>query len=167
MKTFIKPLVVLLFTTLTACTSGPTLTATVGSSLPPIGLQDGQGHRATVEAVRTGRPALLTFWASWCQACHEEFAALNRLEEAAQGQHALVIGIAVGESPAVASEFAAKHGLRYVQLMDEEFALADALGQRELPATVVLSRSGQIVFSGRALDEAALKAFRAEMALQP
>ena len=38
--------------------------------------------------------------------------------------------------------------------------LADALGQRRVPATLVVDRSGRVVYRGEALDEGSLAAFR-------
>ncbi len=144
--------------------ASPSASAThLGMALPPAALVNAAGQAATIEGSRAGRPTLITFWATWCQACHEEFDALNRLETAAQKEHALVIGVAVGEPLQDVNTFAAKRGLTYAQLVDEEFVLADALGQRELPATIVLDREGHVVFIGRALDERAIRAFRAAM----
>jgi hypothetical protein len=45
-------------------------------------------------------------------------------------------------------------------LLDEDFRVADALGQRDVPATLVVDRGGRIVYRGDALDSASLVAFR-------
>ncbi len=102
----------------------------------------------------------MSFWATWCDACLAEMDALNRLDERARAGGGIVIGVAVGEAREKAAEFARLHGLRYLQLADEQMALADALGQKRLPATIVLDRRGRVVFTGAALDERALAAFR-------
>jgi hypothetical protein len=48
-----------------------------------------------------------------------------------------------------------------VQLVDESFVFADALGgQRRLPATLVVDRRGRVIFRGDALDSKSLDAFR-------
>jgi hypothetical protein len=52
------------------------------------------------------------------------------------------------------------HQLAYVTLVDERFALTDALGERRVPTTLVVDGSGRIVYRGGALDEAALSALR-------
>jgi hypothetical protein len=51
----------------------------------------------------------------------------------------------------------------YLQLVDEDFRLADALGQRRVPATIVVDRGGRIVYWGEAIDPASLAAFRGAM----
>ena len=80
-----------------------------------------------------------------------------------QGSGGVVIGVAVGEPREKAAAFAREHSLRYAQLVDEDLELADALGQKRLPATLVLDRAGRVVLSGGALDERALSAFRAAL----
>lgn len=111
-----------------------------------------------------GKPALVSFWATWCEACLTEIDALNRLDARARETGGVVIGVAVGETREKAATFAREHGLKYAQLVDEKLALADALGQRRLPATMVLDRQGRVVFTGGALDDRALEAFRGAMA---
>ncbi len=73
----------------------------------------------------------------------------------------MVIGVAVGETPEKAADFARAHKLVYPQLVDEQLSLADALGQRNVPTTLVLDRQGRVVWRGGALSEEALAAFRA------
>ncbi len=138
--------------------------ASPDSHLPPVALLDLDRSPKSVDAVRAGRVALVTFWATWCDACEREMPALNRLEDRATGAHAVVIGVAVGEPSPRVRLFVQKHALRYTQLVDEDFQLTDALGQKRLPATLVLDRTGQIVFQGGALDPSALAAFRKALA---
>jgi peroxiredoxin len=136
----------------------------VASRLPPVALVTFDGAPARLEATAAGKPALVSFWATWCDACMAELDALNRLDERARQGGGMVIGVAVGEPRKTAAAFATQRGLRYAQLSDEEFKLADALGQRKLPATLVLDREGRVVFVGGALDERALAAFRGALA---
>ena len=123
------------------------------------------GAPADLASIVHGRPAVITLWATWCDACSAEMAALKRLDEqaAARGD-ALVVGIAVGEPRATVAAFARERGLEYARLVDEDFRLADALGQRRVPATLVVDRAGRIVYRGGALDAAGLAAFRTALA---
>src|SRR4051812_7604398 len=158
---------ILVAASLLACSgAAPPVTAAppeAAAALPDVPMVDLQRAPRSIAGVRDGRPALLTFWATWCEACQREFAALNRLDERATGERAVVIGVAVGEAPAKVQSFVTQHGLRYAQLVDEDFHLSDALGQRRLPATIVVNRAGQVVYSGGVLDAAALEALRGAM----
>ncbi|MFT3775228.1 MAG: TlpA disulfide reductase family protein [Minicystis sp.] len=149
----------------TADSHGAVVPATPHAStpLPAVSLVDFDGKALRIEAAAAGKPALVSFWATWCEACLTEIAALNRLHERVQGNGGAVIGVAVGEPREKAAAFARAHGLRYPQLADEKLELADALGQKRLPATIVLDRQGRVVFVGGTLDEKALAAFRGAM----
>lgn len=110
-----------------------------------------------------GRPALVSLWATWCEACTTELDALNRLDARAKERGALVVGVAIGEPRERVAEFVATRGLNYAQLVDEDFHFADALGERRVPTTLVVDRAGRVVYVGGALDEGALAAFRAAL----
>ncbi len=119
------------------------------------------GQRTPIASVLQGRVAVVSLWATWCDSCAREVPALNRLAAlSASRTDALVIGVAVGESCASVDAFVRDRGVRYPQVVDEDFRLADALGQRDLPATLVVDRAGRIVYRGDALDGAGLAAFR-------
>lgn len=133
--------------------------ATLLPAVPLVGLDQ---RPTRLDEAAGGKPALVSFWATWCEACATEFEALNRLDDRVRGRGA-VIGVAVGEPREKAAAFAQQHGLRYRQLVDETMAMTEALGQKRLPATLVLDRQGRVVFVGGALDERALAAFRAAM----
>jgi peroxiredoxin len=141
--------------------AGPEIAA--HAPLPAVDLRDLADQPVRLEAAAAGKVALVSFWATWCDACVAELTALNRLDERAKDSGGVVIGVAVGEPRDKVAEFARRHGLAYRQLLDEDLKLADALGQRRLPATIVLDRAGRVVWSGGALDERALAAFRAAL----
>jgi thiol-disulfide isomerase/thioredoxin len=119
------------------------------------------GERTDLGHVTEGRVALVSLWAPWCDACKKEIDALNRLASRTADRHdAMVVGVAVGESVASVDAFRRHHDMSYVQLVDEDFSLADALGQRRVPATLVIDRGGRIVYRGDVLDGEGLAAFR-------
>jgi peroxiredoxin len=143
------------------------------SSLPPapvpaVALSTLAGDHTELARLADGRVALVSLWATWCESCGKEMDALNRLDaKTAAGRDAVVIGVDVGEEPGKVAEFARKRGLRYAQLVDEDFAFADALGQRRVPTTLVVDRHGRIVFRGDALDGRSLEALRQAIAAGP
>jgi peroxiredoxin len=137
------------------------------TALPAVPLKKLDDQATRLEEAAGGKPALVSFWATWCDACVAEMDALNRLDDRARASGGLVIGVAVGESRDAAAAFVRQRGLRYAQLVDEHLALADALGQKRLPATLVLDRQGKVVFVGGALDDRALAAFRSAMTAAP
>ena len=138
---------------------GPT--STVGadrSDLGGVALVDVDGRAALLRDVLAHRPSLVSFWAPWCEPCVRELPELERLSRAVAPCGAAVVGVAVGETPAAIAAFTRARRLGYAQLTDEPFALADALGQRRIPATVVFDGAGHVVFAGDALDARATTA---------
>jgi peroxiredoxin len=129
--------------------------------VPSVPLVTLTGDPAELVRAANGRVALVSFWATWCEACNREMDALNRLQaRTAQRDDVVVLGVAVGEERDKVASFAHRRGLTYAQLVDEHFLLADALGQHRLPATLVLDRTGRIVFRGDALDARSLDALQ-------
>jgi thiol-disulfide isomerase/thioredoxin len=123
-----------------------------------VGLLDSDGRGATLSSVIGGRPSLVSFWAPWCEPCVRELPVLEKLSRAVAPCGGAVVGVAVGEKPDSIATYARARALTYPQLTDEPFSLADALGQRRIPATVVFDRGGRVVFTGDALDARATAA---------
>jgi thiol-disulfide isomerase/thioredoxin len=133
------------------------------SSLPAIALTTLDGKSERLESVLAGRPALVSLWATWCAACASEQPALDRLRAQAEKLGAAVVSVAVGEPHDKVAAQVRWRGLAGAQLVDEQFQFADALGQRRVPATLVVDRAGRITFVGGALDAPALAALRAAL----
>jgi thiol-disulfide isomerase/thioredoxin len=132
-----------------------------------VPVMDAAGHGATLASVLGGRPGLVNLWAPWCEPCVRELPALERLSKAVAACGGAVVGVAVGEKPESIAAFTRTRSLTYTQLTDEPFTLADALGQRRIPATLVLDRAGRIVFTGDALDARATQALSRTLAETP
>lgn len=86
---------------------------------------------------------------------------LQSLDAWAKDHGGVVLGVAVGEPVAKVRAFAGDHKVPNAVLVDEDFRLADALGEKRVPATLVIDRTGKIVFTGGSLDAKAEAAFRA------
>jgi len=144
-----------------ACAPQPANPSPVAERLPPMPVENLAGEPTQIDSIVRGRVALVSLWATWCDGCQREIEALNRLGDATSSRHdVVVIGVAVGEQRATIAEFARSRGLRYMQLIDAKFAFADALGERHVPSTLVVDRSGRIVYRGNALDAEGLTALR-------
>jgi peroxiredoxin len=123
-----------------------------------IPLEALDGRRAPLSETLARRPTLIALWATWCETCATEFAALGRLAPKAEAQGAYVVAISEGESRDTVASFVHARALGYPHLIDEPFALGDALGARSVPTTIVLDRKGAVVYRGGALSREALVA---------
>lgn len=77
-----------------------------------------------VRLAQFDRPAVLNFWASWCQPCIQEMPDFQRLHEQ-YGDRIAMIGVNDGEDLATATEFAGRTGVRYPILIDPSKSLTD------------------------------------------
>jgi peroxiredoxin len=137
------------------------------TDLPAVQLLTLDGQPTQLQKALEGKVALVAVWATWCEACATEFEALGRLAERAGAKGGVVVAVAVGEKRSTVADFVARRGLRYQQFVDEDFRLADALGQSRVPATLVIDRDGRIIFTGGVLDESALGALRGALTTPP
>jgi cytochrome c biogenesis protein CcmG/thiol:disulfide interchange protein DsbE len=134
-----------------------------GMQAPDFTLPALDGGKVTLSALR-GRPAVLNFWATWCEACRLEAPALRALQ-AEQGDRVALLGIDDGEPPARVRLFVARSGYTWTVLLDEGAVTAAAYGVHYLPTTVFVDPAGVIrrTYTG-ALTAGQLRAFLKEAA---
>jgi thiol-disulfide isomerase/thioredoxin len=153
-------LLVATFAVAAGCAGEPRPTRGAGTTpdfrdIPVVSLE---GRPASLAKVLGKRPALVSFWAPWCEPCVRELPDLERLARSVSPCGVSVLGVAVGERHDAIGAFCKERGVTYPQVTDEDYQLADALGQRRIPATIVLDGAGRVVFTGDALDARARSA---------
>jgi thiol-disulfide isomerase/thioredoxin len=131
--------------------------------LPSVPVATLEGQTTDLRSVIAGRVSLVNLWASWCEACQAEQRALNQLSARVNPNQAVVVGVAVGEARQQVLDFLQLHPANYAQFVDESFKFADAIQRNRVPTTIVVQRSGRIVFEGGAVDAHSLQAFRDAM----
>lgn len=104
----------------------------------------GDGASIDVATTVAGGPALINFWATWCQPCQEE---LKVLDSYAQQPGAVpVIAVQVQSGEADGLELLAKLGVHLPSLIDEPDALRKALkAPPTLPASFVVQAGGSVI----------------------
>jgi thiol-disulfide isomerase/thioredoxin len=130
----------------------------VAADFHAIPLTSIDGRAAPLSTLLGGHPALVSFWAPWCEPCVRELPQLERLARALSPCQVSILGVAVGEKPQTIAAFSRTRRLTYPQFTDEQFTLADALGQRRIPATVVFDGAQHVVYTGELLDRRATTA---------
>ena len=114
-----------------------------------------------------GKVLVLNFWATWCAPCREEIPALIRTHKKYAANNIQLVGIGVDNASKI-REYAAETGMDYPLLVAglESLEVSKDLGNRAgvLPFTVVLNRSGKVVYThAGALTEATLSAILAPL----
>ena len=138
-----------------------------GADFRAVSVRGLSGEAAPLSAVLERRPTLISFWAPWCEPCLREQPELERLSRAAQACGGAVVGVAVGEAPAGIGAFVRRNGITFPQFTDEHFELADAIGQRRIPATMVFDGAQRVVFTGDALDTRATSVLKSLLVARP
>jgi thiol-disulfide isomerase/thioredoxin len=117
----------------------------IDDEVPDFTLTDLEGVTLRLdEAVAEHDLVLINFWASWCGPCRMEKPMLERIQEKYGGEGLLILAINVGEREDLVREFVEDTGLTLRVLIDEEGAVADQLGVRGLPTTILVDRNRRL-----------------------
>jgi thiol-disulfide isomerase/thioredoxin len=91
-----------------------------------------------------GKVVLLNYWASWCEPCVNEFAALETLSQGeAAGRGLVVIGVNFRESIAQISDFQSRHPASFPIYADRAGEYFKQWTRGVLPTTVLIGRDGR------------------------
>lgn len=96
----------------------------------------------------SGRILLLNFWASWCDACHEEARELNRIQEGL-GAEVVILGVGIQDTRENLEEFARRYNFRFPLARDPEGELAVSYGVTGIPETFLIDGTGVIRYRWR------------------
>jgi thiol-disulfide isomerase/thioredoxin len=125
----------------------------LGSAAPSAMLETLDGKPVDLAQVAKG-PAVIEFWATWCENCEHLLPAMQRAA-AKYGSRVkfVAVAVSVNESPRRVQLHVAKHNVPGLQLFDRK---GDATGKWDVPATshvVVLDRRGKVVYTGVGGDQ--------------
>lgn len=90
-----------------------------------------------------GKIVVLDFWASWCQPCQEELAAMQKLHGELASKGVVFLGID-DEGSDIVQDFVKSHGYTFPMLLDSKETVHGDYGVRLAPTTVVIDRKGKI-----------------------
>lgn len=89
-----------------------------------------------------GRPVVLHFFGTWCEACRDSVEALAAVRS--DHPEVAMVGILFRDEPATASRTAADLGLDWPLLVDTDESVARAFGVDSAPVTFFVSPAGEI-----------------------
>ena len=133
----------------------------LGSSAPDAIVQTLDGRTVKLATLVGPGPALVEFWATWCENCEHLLPALKRAYTTYGSRMRFVgVSVSVNQSPKRVQLHVAKHGVPGLQLFDTQ---GNATGAWDVPATsyvVVLDKRGRVVYTGVGGDQDLEKAIR-------
>ena len=127
----------------------PTDMLLIGLPRPDFEMKDPDGKLHAVSEW-DGKVLVLNFWATWCTPCRKELPIFVELQEKYGPQGLQFLGLAV-DTPEEVKSFMSGLPLNYPTLVgeDEAMDIARIYGNNigALPYTVIINRSGKIVFT--------------------
>ena len=120
---------------------------TTGRAAPPLPSKVLHPPAVDLAALR-GKPALVDFFASWCEPCAEEAPTLRKLS-ASLGGRATVVAVDWDDAGGAARAFVHKHGWDFPVLADTSGAAGERYGLVGLPTSFVLDPRGRVVATFR------------------
>ena len=123
---------------LTASSNG-----TAGEPAPALPSAVLQPPKVTIADLR-GEPALINFWASWCDPCRQEAPELERLSRTLPGG-ARLVGVDYTDREDAAREFIRTYDWTFPVLSDPDGVYGARYSFSGLPTTVVIDSRGRIV----------------------
>jgi thiol-disulfide isomerase/thioredoxin len=139
----------------------------IGTQAPSAMVQTLDGKPMDLAKVAKG-PAVIEFWATWCENCEHLLPAMKKAY-AAYGKRVrfVAVAVSVNQSPRRVQLHVAKYGVPGVQLFD---AKGDATGKWDVPATshvVVLDAHGRVVYTGVGGEQDIAGAIRRALQVAP
>jgi thiol-disulfide isomerase/thioredoxin len=121
----------------------------LGATAPSASLQTLDGKTVDLAQITKGGPAVVEFWATWCENCEHLLPALQRAYTT-YGNRVKFVGVSVSVNQSVkrVQLHVAKHNVPGVQLFDTQ---GQATDKWDVPATshvVVLDKRGKVVYTG-------------------
>jgi cytochrome c biogenesis protein CcmG/thiol:disulfide interchange protein DsbE len=113
-----------------------------GKPAPPLPAAVLQPPRESLAGLR-GEPALVNFWASWCEPCRQEAPELERFQHSLHG--ARLVGVDYTDREGAGREFVHEYGWSFPILDDPDGIYGARYHLPGLPTTVVLDAKGRIV----------------------
>jgi cytochrome c biogenesis protein CcmG/thiol:disulfide interchange protein DsbE len=104
------------------------------------------GGRVSLAALR-GRDVVVDFFASWCQPCQDEAAALETFLFAHRAEHVAILGVDIDDSASNARSFLQQTGATWPAVEDPggSASIATAYGVADPPESFLVAPDGRVV----------------------
>jgi cytochrome c biogenesis protein CcmG/thiol:disulfide interchange protein DsbE len=126
-----------------------------------LGLFNGSTFRLS-DALASGKPVVVNFWASWCGPCADEAPVLQAAARR-QGDRVVFVGVDVQDLDSDALAFIKKYGITYPNGSGNAGPISVHYGMRGVPETYFIAPDGTLVRKWNTLTAADLDQFLAEL----
>lgn len=126
----------------------------LGTPAPAVTLEDLDGNTVELTDYVQGRPALIEFWAIWCENCEALQPQLDEIH-ATHGDDLAVVAVAVAVSQSVrrVKRHLERHDAGYPYLWDAEGNAVRAYNALTTSVVVILDADGRVSYTGVGGDQ--------------
>lgn len=126
----------------------------VGTQAPSVMLEDLDGNEVDLHSVIDGKPALIEFWATWCEQCEALQPEIDRVQ-AMYGDEVSVVAVAVAVAQSVrrVQRHIADAAHDYPFLYDARGAAVRAYQAPTTSVVVLLDGEGKVAYTGVGPDQ--------------
>lgn len=129
---------------------------------PSFSLEALDGGKVVTRDDLKGKVVLIDFWQTWCAPCRQLMPEVQKLHDKYKDKGVLVIGV-TPEDRALVQTFEKDRNYTYPIYLDQDSNTNHAFNVDAIPRTIIIGRSGQVVFDAVApypvdLEEALSKA---------
>ena len=121
------------------------------AALPDVVLRDIEGHEVNVASLaQSGKPVILSFFATWCKPCMRELRAIHELLpdwEDETGVAMYIVSIDQGQDVQKVKPLVDGNGWDYHVLLDPNGTLKHAMNVQNVPHLFVVDSKGNIVYN--------------------
>ncbi|MBM4348972.1 MAG: TlpA family protein disulfide reductase [Deltaproteobacteria bacterium] len=110
---------------------------------PSFSLKDLNGKQISLNEYKW-KPLLLFFWGSWCLACKEDIALLEKFVEKNRGQLEILTIAIDGEKEKRVRKVVKDHRISLPVLLDQKEQVARTYGVRMIPTAFLINRLGLV-----------------------
>jgi len=115
----------------------------VGKMAPDFSLDTLEGQSISLTDVH-GNPAVINFWATWCEPCKTEYPALVSAALNYKPRGVVFLGVLYNDDLDAGRRFASTRGSAFPTLYDSTQRISVDYGVSGVPETYVLDRDGRI-----------------------
>jgi len=122
----------------------------IGTVAPTAALEDLEGNAVDLASfVPAGKPAIIEFWATWCELCEALQPQLDRIQ-ATHGDRVSIVAVAVGVAQTVRriQRHLEDHDPGYPYLFDARGAAVRAYNATTTSIVVMLDAEGKVAYTG-------------------
>ena len=123
----------------------------LGAGLPEVTLLDIEGHDVNVASLaRSGKPVILSFFATWCKPCMRELKAIDELYPDWQeetGVEMILVSIDQAQDALKVKPLVDGNGWDFKVLLDPNGTLKREMNVQNVPHLFVIDSKGAIVYN--------------------